>query len=246
MTGKLADTVMSVRNGEQIARKYQPVVYNPNTPAQIETRAKMKLMSQVSAVLSPFIAMRREGSVSARNFFVKENYGTATYSDSHADISLTQIKLTKSVVGLTPITATRSESELSVALAYATTNLNRVVYLAVFRQYDGTLRIAGSTVVEASSNNINFSGTINILTSAQIGLVVYAYGVRDNTESARVTFSNMTVTAENIANVIATRQLTESDVTLTETVSTMVAASTNANHAVNPEGNDENRSSKKK
>ena len=103
MTGKVADVVMSVRNGEQIARKYQPIVTNPNTPAQVEARAKLKLMSQLSAVMASVIAIPRKGNVSSRNGFVKKNYQSLTYASQQADIALANVQLTDSVVAMPSI-----------------------------------------------------------------------------------------------------------------------------------------------
>lgn len=217
MQGKVADVVMAVRNGEQIVRKYQPIVSDPKSAAQVQSRAKLKLMSQLSAVLAPYIAMRREGAISSRNMFVKDNYPLATYNNNKADISLASVQLTKSVLGLPPVTATRTGTELSVVLNQSAVGLSRVVYVAVFRQDDGSLRAAGSSVVAEPGQNNTFAGSINLLTQAPLPVVVYAYGVRDNSEAARVIFANMIVSAENVASVITTRSLTEADVSLTET-----------------------------
>lgn len=231
MTGKLADVVMAVRNGEQVARKYQPIVANPSTPAQIETRAKLKLMSQLSAVMAPVIAMRREGNKSSRNLFVQANYGALTYAENQADIVLANVKITKSVVGLPGISAYRDTSNIVAVLESADPHLNvsRVVYAAFEKQADGSLRYIGSAVsTEAGSGGgwgVSFPSTPN-------EVVVYAYGVRDNTEAATAKFGNMqTVTAETVAKLIVTSTLTEADVTLTETRSSTVSASTQANHS---------------
>ncbi len=217
MQGKVADVVMAVRNGEQIVRKYQPVVSNPKSAAQVQSRAKLKLMSQLSAVLAPYIAIRREGAISSRNMFVKNNYPFATFTNDKADISLVSVQLTKSVLGLPPVNATRTGTELNLVLNQSAVGLDRVVYVAVFRQDDGSLRAAGSTVVTEPGTNSTFAGTINIRTQAPLPIVVYAYGVRDNSEAARVIFANMTVSAENVASVVTTRSLTEADISLTET-----------------------------
>lgn len=231
MTGKLADIVMAVRNGEQIARKYQPVVFNPNTPAQIAVRAKMKLVSQLSAVLAPYIAIRRDGSRSVRNMFTKENYKFTTYADNSADIPLTSVQLTKSVLGLPAVEATRNASELNVSLAVASQGIDRVVYVAVYRQADGSLRAGGSTVATSGTETDRWPAVISLLSAANLPLVVYAYGVRDNTDAARVAFANMVVNAQNVANVVTSRTLTETDVTLTETTSVEVPASSQQNAA---------------
>ena len=218
MTGKLADTVMSVRNGEQLARKYQPIVANPNTPAQVASRAKLKLMSQLSAVMAPVIAMPRVGSVSSRNLFVKENYGAASYNSNEASIELADIKLTKSVVSMPSVIASwgAQTGDIEVALGAGEINLSRVVYCAFLKQTDNTLRLVRTLVVDEPGTSGGFAGTMKVYPVGEY--VIYAYGVRDNTDSARATFSNLqVVTAETVAKIITSRTVTESDVTLTET-----------------------------
>lgn len=225
MTGKLADVVMAVRNGEQVARKYQPVVYNPSTPAQIATRAKLKALSQLSAVVAPVIAIPKRGNVSSRNLFTRKNYGSVSYSENTASVDLLSVQLTDSVVALPNIAATRTEAGISAyitALAtIGTVDVNRVVYAAFLRQADNSLRFVGSAV--GSDRTSGFSAELPLVAGP---VVVYAYGVRDNTEAARVTFGNLSVTdATTIATLIVNRTLTESDVTLTETRAIEVAAS---------------------
>lgn len=56
--GKLGNTVMTVRRGQQIARVYQPVVANPKSARQQLSRAKMRL---AVATLRPFIYALRAG-----------------------------------------------------------------------------------------------------------------------------------------------------------------------------------------
>lgn len=222
MTGKLADTVMTVRNGEQIARKYQPIVANPNTPAQIEARAKLKMFSQLSAVLGPYIAIPSEGPVSSRNLFVKDNYHLATYADNTASVDLNNVQLTKSVVGMDEIGVTRTGYTLNVNLGHGDATLDRVIYVAVLKLNDNRLRVAGSAVVQKSAG-LTFPGTIDATTLNEV--VVYAYGIRDNTEAARAVFGNITaVSAEQVAKLIVTRSLTAADITMTETRAVTVTA----------------------
>lgn len=224
MTGKLADTVMSVRNGEQIARKYQPIVYNPSTPAQVAQRAKMKLMSQLSAIMAPVIAIRREGSKSARNIFTKVNFPLTSYNDSTAEITLEQIQLTKSSVGLPAVGVTRGATNLNVFLAGNEASISRVVY-AAFEKRGTDLVYIGSSVSDEEGEGETFWASTLPLSNEEV--IVYAYGIRDNTEAARAAFGNITVlTATAVATLIATRTLTEADFTLTRTVAnTLNAAS---------------------
>lgn len=240
MTGKLADVVMSVRNGEQIARKYQPVVFNPSTPAQVAQRAKLKLLSQLSAVMAPVIAMRREGAVSSRNIFTKVNFPATSYSNDTADIELLDIKITRSVLSLPRVTANLQGNSLSVQLYSGIEGLSRVVYSAFYREVDNTLRYLGSKVVTEGGAYNAYPTTFD---NANASTIVYAYGVRDNTEAARTIFGDMqTPTAEEVAKLIVSRTLTEADVTLTET---KAAAVTVTNNSVAPDP-DETRSTRKK
>lgn len=223
-SGRVAGSVFAIRFGETIERAYNPVVSNPSTPSQVASRAKLKLLSQLGAVMASVIAIRREGAVSTRNLFTKINYPAATYSENQADITLTSIKLTRSVVGLPAIVSGRSEqNQLQLAItASDTTELNRVVYAIFEKQTDKTLRLFASRVVTAPGENNQFATQVEANANA---FVVYAYGVRDNTEAASAAFGELTIeTAETVAKILVTRNLTDSDVTLTETRSVELPA----------------------
>lgn len=218
MTGKVADVVMVVRNGEQIARKYQPVVSNPSSPAQVAQRAKMKLMSQLSAVMAPVIAMPRQGAISSRNLFVKKNIGLAAFAEDVATIDLASVQLTNSVVGMPAVVVSSTgTASIDVQLDTINVDIDRVVYAVFEKRPDKSLRLYGTSVVsEKGTAAAPFAGTFPY-TSAE--LVVLAFGVRDNTDAARALFGKLeATTGEQVASVITQRNLTESDITLTETV----------------------------
>lgn len=216
MTGKVADVVMAVRNGEQIARKYQPVVSNPQTATQISARARFKLMSQLSAVFAPYIAIRKVGSVSSRNLFVKENFKNSTFTNDNADIDMSAIKITKSVVGFPVITATRNANALNVETTVVPQDVDRVVYVVIVRNDDDSLRAVGSTVVTAPGTNGTYPGLVVV--PGDGALFVYAYGIRDNSETAKAIFGDLiSPNATTVARIITSSSLTENDVTLTET-----------------------------
>lgn len=224
MKGKVADVVMTVRNGEQIVRKYQPSVFNPSTAAQVATRAKLKALSQLSAVLAPVIAIPRNGTVSSRNLFTKLNYPIVTFADNTAEVPLASVQLTRSSVGFGLVSAVRGADAITVGmnLEGAAGNISRVAYVLVTKGADGKARYVGQTVVNTPGPNNTFNGSLPLVEG---DCVIYAYGIRDNTENARVIFGNLNVpTAEMIANLLTSRTLTESDVTVTETVSRLLAA----------------------
>lgn len=216
MTGKLANTVMAVRNGEQIARKYQPVVYNPSTEGQVAARAKLKLLSQLSAVMAPVIAIPRRGAVSSRNIFTKKNYPAVSYADNTAEVELASVKITDSVVSLPNITIEATGANVGIRLVTAAKSLSRVVYVMFQKQNDNTLRLVDSSVVSTPGEGEDFPTSFPFTTGEKY--VFYAYGVRDNTEAARAKFGELTViAAESVAKIVTSRQLTDADITLTET-----------------------------
>ena len=221
MQGKVADVVMAVRNGEQIVRKYQPIVSNPSTAGQIASRAKLKLMSQLSTVMAPVIAIRRVGSVSSRNMFVKGNYRLATYADNAASANLLGIQLTKSVVSMPAIVATRGAQGITAAIDQpvegGSLDVNRVVYALFEKESNDRLRFVASRVATAAGTPSTWAvNDFPLITNNEC--IVYAYGVRDNTDAARTIFGNMqAATGVDVASLIVSRTLLESDITITET-----------------------------
>lgn len=219
-TGRLAGSVFAIRNGETIERAYQPVVANPKTSAQVASRARLKLMSQMSAVMAPVIAIRREGAMSPRNLFVRENYGLTSYSNMQADIELPSVQLTKSVVAFpNPVFLRQADDNNSIAVSLSSAvlpdSMSRVVYCMFDKQADGKLRLFASAVATEAGNLNYWPADLPAMPDAG---VLLAYGVRLNSENARTVFGNMEVeTAETIAKLVVSRSLIESDVTMTET-----------------------------
>lgn len=228
-SGKLAGSVFTVRYGETIERAYNPFVSNPNTAKQVAARARMKLMSQLSAVLGDVIAMPRVGSVSSRNLFVKNNYGSSSYTNNQASVDLLAIKLTKSVVGFAPVSVTRGTGNaITAQLVGGAPGIDRVVYVQLQKDSDEELRVVGTKVVEKEGSSTSFQTT---LVPADLETYVYAYGIRDNSDRARAIFGDLiSPTGEDVAKLVVTRTLTEQDVTLTETVSAKVVAANAKNN----------------
>lgn len=216
MTGKLADTVMSVRNGEQIARKYQPIVSNPSTPAQVAQRAKMKLMSQLSAILGRYIVFPRVGSVSSRNAFTKANFPLTTFSNDEAGINLNNLQLTDSPVVFNYVGIGRdAEGIWAQTLDIAADPLTRVVFVFLLKGADESLRVIDTKVVTEKDENGYF--TANIAAHNE-SIVALAYGMWDRSDSARAIFGNLEApTAVQIASLAVSRGVTARDVEFTKT-----------------------------
>lgn len=219
MSGKVADVVMSVRNGQQIVRKYQPIVSNPKTANQYTTRARFKLMSQLSAIFSAVIAIPRVGGVSPRNMFTKVNFPFTSFANDQAEIDMTRLQLTKSSVGMLPITANRYEDRIAVSLTADSANLleaDKVVYIMAAYGSDDKLRLVTSIIIPNPGVNGRFEATLPLVNNA---VEIYAYSIRENSDTARTIFGNVEgVAASHIARLIVDRTLTEQDITLSETV----------------------------
>lgn len=225
MSGKVADVVMSVRNGQQIVRKYQPVVANPKSQNQYTTRARFKMISQLSAVLASVIAMPRISGVSPRNRFSSVNFPISSFDGTKATIDLDKVQLTSSVVGFPQLTATRGASAIEVSLDNegdaSAADFDRVVYAMFVRNQDDTLMFAGSTVVNEPGDGGIFSAE---LPYTEKSAVVYGYGMRDNSDAARMYFGNTEVTsAAMVAQLIVSHTLSDTDVTVSRTVGTLLA-----------------------
>lgn len=217
MQGKVADVVMAVRNGEQIVRKYQPIVSNPKSDAQMASRAKLKLLSQLGAALQPVIAIPRMGMVSPRNGFTQANYQFTTYAGDNAVIDLADVQLTKSSVALSGFSADRtSGTGIAVIMNESIASNNDAVVYVVLRRTDANkVAVASSLLVREAGADGKFAATLPYQSG---DIAVCAYGIRYNTTAARSAFGNLNVpSATGVAKLFASRTLTEGDATMTET-----------------------------
>lgn len=101
ISGKMGNAVFRQRHGETVITQYQPKVANPKSDGQTLQRARFKLVSQLGSILDGFIAIPRNGAVSARNQFAALNNTVVEAKVSGgevlgAQIDLTKVKLTSS------------------------------------------------------------------------------------------------------------------------------------------------------
>lgn len=220
LTGKVGNTVFAVRNGKQIARQFQPVVLNPKSTAQQGVRAKLKLISQLSAMVGDYIAIPKEGDVTSRNMFTKVNYPLATYANNEAGIVLENVQLTKSLVSISGLTATRASGGFAVQIN-ANASLDRVVYVCLVKK-GGNLLFGGAITKSADSTH-EFRVTVPSTDVTQEN-VILAYGVRLASENARSIYSNIeAVAGETTGKVVVSAMLRSADVIPTMTIGTTVA-----------------------
>lgn len=230
-TGKIGSIVFSTSGGETIAREYNPHVANPNTQAQIDQRARMKLMSQLSAVLAPVIVMTKEGLVSRRNKFVKKNFDSSYALNGTAQISYENVQLTEGSIGLPQVlgkielNAETGINELTLSLATAPAlNIARVVYSVFEKTDESRLQLLYSGIAETRMQGGKYFPLVQPSASFEDKeLVIYAYGMVDTSESATARYGNLNVqSASDIATLVATRSISYEDYQFTQTRGTTI------------------------
>lgn len=216
-TGKLGSMVYSVRNGQQIVRQYNPIVANPSTAAQVEARSKMKLMSQLAAIVAPVIAINAEGLKSKRNLFISRNYPLAGYEQNTAQIDMAGVQLTKSNTAFPDFEVDRSGGQsIAVHLSEDATNLfDRVIYCAVISQSDGSLRLWDDVLVTEAGAGGLFPAVLPYTPNA---IAIYGYGIRANNDDAKAAYANLkSGDAGKLAEILTSRNATLAAITISET-----------------------------
>lgn len=227
-SGKLGSSVFSVTSGTQVVRQYQPVVTNPSTAKQVNNRARLKLMSQLSAVMADVIAIPKSGMQSPRNIFVQENYKVTNAENGQATVDLSAIALTKGGMQIPAVIAERNaDTSIDVALAMKADQLvSRVVYIMFYRNNQGELQLADSAVVKTAGKNGTFPWSFGY---QQQDVIIYAYGIFDKNSKATASFGNYSVaTGTQMARLIASRQISESDYLISKTQGIVLIGETTA------------------
>lgn len=216
-TGKLGSMVYSVRNGQQIVRQYNPIVANPSTAAQVEARSKMKLMSQLAAIVAPVIAINAEGLKSKRNLFISRNYPLAGYEEKTAQIDMASVQLTKSNTAFPDFEVDRANGQsIAIHLSEDAANLfDRVIYCAVISQADGSLRLWDDVLVTEAGNGGLFPAVLPYTPNA---IAIYGYGIRANNDDAKAAYANLkSGDAGKLAEILTSRNATLAAITISET-----------------------------
>lgn len=216
-SGKLGSTVVASVAGYTIARQYNPNVTNPNSDAQQDTRARFKLLSQLSAVMAPALAIRKKGLTSARNIFTKVNFPLTSFNGSEAMVDMNRLQITDSSKSMTDFSVDRSSgTEMAVQLvADASANYDRVVYVAYEKNEMGEILALDSIVVSNAGEDGLFAGKLAYTANA---VVIYAYGIKDIQAGITTKFGNLQApTADQVARLVTASSENMSSVSLTRT-----------------------------
>lgn len=184
-TGKVGAFLLQVNSGVQILKEKPVKVANPNTDAQAEQRAKLKLMSQLAADLAQTIAFQKKGLVSARNQFISANIGKCTFENNEAKVNVDTLDLTG---GTIQIPAPDLDGENGVLLSEAApASVNAVLYAIYKRGADNQLNLVGQKIVSVAGENNNFPTTIEHDSGF---MVIYAYGILNNGKASILSYED--------------------------------------------------------
>lgn len=215
-SGKLGSSVFSVSGGQQVVRQYQPQVSNPSTDAQVQQRAKLKLLSQLGAALQPAIAIRKQGLVSPRNRFSSVNY-QFTYTDNNiANIELGDIQLTDASYPLAGFSVTRSGTSIHFELEESQSEtIDEIMVVVLRRTSTESLAVAKQILVTEAGEDGLFQTDFE---SPEGDVVILAYGMRFGDADAKAKYNNMVVgSASRLAQLISSNVVPQTAVGLTET-----------------------------
>ena len=212
-TGKVGAFLLQVNSGVQILKEKPVKVANPNTDAQVEQRAKLKLMSQIAADMAQSIAFPKKGLVSSRNAFISANIGKCSYSEGKAEIPVEDIELAGGSGNL-PAPAVGQNNALALSAA-APADVNAVVYAAYKTGNDFQLELIEQKIVSEAGENKTFPTTMELPSS---DYVVYVYGVKNNGKASVIEYMDyVAVVSNNQAELEAIRSIVVKGGSLTAT-----------------------------
>lgn len=221
-SGKLGSSVFAISGGEQIVRQYNPVVSNPNTPAQVAQRAKLKLMSQIAADLAPVLAIPKDGLKSARNQFVSKNIGNATFADNTAEVDYEKLQITGGSAAMPELgNVAFADGHVTGALASAAPeDITAVVYCVFKLDSKMQLSLQASSVVETAGAGRTFPFDMEVQGET---LIVYAYGLKTGTTGFDMKYEDYEIgDATDVARLVTTRAIKKTSSALTVTVGKVI------------------------
>lgn len=235
INGKVGNMVFASTGGEVIAREYNPNVSNPSTSAQVDQRAKLKLLSQLAAALAPVIVIPKEGLKSSRNLFIKKNFSSVDAEGGIAQITYENLQITAGNAALPAIHILRSQQNgVQVYLEErCDAAVSRVVYIMYKKSSEQTLQYMQSVIAQDASSNGTFPAQMIYVEG---DIVIFAYGMKDLNGKATATYSDYAVESGlDIAKLAMSRQMNLSDYQFTKTRGTTLFAGESESIEV-PEG----------
>lgn len=211
-SGKVGASVWAVNSGVQIVRPYQPKVSNPNTDAQVEQRAKLKLMSQLAAALAPGLAFKKKGLVSPRNQFIAKNIGICTYSeDIGAQVDVLSLAITP---------GTQAGPTYTAELVTNSHVVNVTFPQSGNENFDGFIVVSVSSIGTDIESQLRFNDVVYLqkgtnLEGTEVDVkysgedaFIFAYGLTGAKSSGSISYENYLVEREQgIASLEVVKRL---------------------------------------
>lgn len=213
--GKIGQVVFYQKGGATIARQYRDKIANPRTDAQVASRSKLKLMSQLAAAFAPVIVIPKDGLKSPRNLFMKRNSEAFHATAEGASVDYTMLQLTNGSVPLPSFSVSKDEASYTCALdSSGRAVASRVVYI-VYQIVNEKLVYVTSAIQEDEDGDGLFTREIHLEGSDYI---FFAYGIKDATSAATSTYAAYkAATASDVATLYSRRKLSAANYTFTST-----------------------------
>lgn len=224
-SGKLGNTVFRTSGGVQVVAQYQPNVANPSTTAQVNQRAKLKLLSQIAAALSPAIVIPKDGNVSSRNLFIKRNFKQASATSGVAQLTYENLQLTNGNAGLPNIVASRDGSKaINVSLnGDASASVDRVVYIEYRKSDENHLQYVDSKIISVAGEDGAFRASMPYVAQ---DVVLFAYGMKAMDDRSKAVYDDYQAESGlDIARLVMHRNITYSNTQFTQTRGTTLYGS---------------------
>ena len=216
-SGKMGSAVFVVNSGTQIVRQHQPVIYNPNTSAQVSQRAKLKLIQQIGTAFDSVIAMPKKGLKRTRNYFASRNIDIVHAYSDHVEIEYEKIQLTAGSIAFPAVHVENvGESSINIFLDYAPgASVSRVVYNVFKKSTEDEFYLVRSQIV--TDKGVDGTYPINI-PYLPTDVVVYAYGIKDRDKTATARYMSYRVKdGEDIATLVTSRMMSNTEFRFTRT-----------------------------
>lgn len=184
-TGKVGAFLMQVNSGVQILKEKPVKVTNPNTDAQAEQRAKLKLMSQLAADLSQTIAFQKKGLITPRNQFISANIGKCQYANNKASVNISSLDLTGSSKALPDPEVEAGGGVRLVTSAPA--GVTAVLYAVYKQDNDDQLQFVEQKIVSQAGNDNKFPTQFNLTAGHYF---VCAYGIMNNGQASTISYED--------------------------------------------------------
>lgn len=194
VAGAVSSIIASSYGGAVVVRSRNKKKRQVNSVAQVESRAKLKILGQIAAELAPVIVIPHTDNVSSRNLFVKKNYNLAYCNEESAQLTYENLQITGGMAGLPPIFVQRNPSKgVQVCLAEGMqSGVDRVVYILYKKTIAERLVFVDSVIAHVAGDDKLYPA---VLPYTKGDIIILAYGMKDVSPTAGVKYGETKVSS---------------------------------------------------